>query len=162
GVLLPIAIYAAINWGQPGVRGWGIPMATDIAFCVGVLALQRRRVSHALVVFITALAIFDDIAGILVIAVYFGHGLRAGWLLAAAGVTALLFFASRRGVSSGWAWFAGGLLLWIALHASGIHPTIAGVILGLSVPARPPPGAPESPLDRFERKLHPWVAYGVM
>jgi NhaA family Na+:H+ antiporter len=111
-------------------------MATDIAFCIGVLTLLRRRVPHALIVFVTALAIFDDIGGIVVIAVFYGTGIQPGWLLAAAAVAAGTVAMSRACVRSGLAWAIAGALLWYALHHSGIHATIAGVVLGLAIPAR--------------------------
>jgi NhaA family Na+:H+ antiporter len=135
GMLLPAALFLAFNGTGPGRPGWGIPMATDIAFCVGVLTLLRSRVPYALVVFVTALAIFDDIGGILVIALFYGSGLSPVWL-AAAGAVAVLVALSRAYVRSGFAYAAAGALLWYALHHAGIHPTIAGVIVGLSVPAR--------------------------
>ena len=199
GMIAPAALFLAWNAGRPGEPGWGVPMATDIAFTVGVLALLGKRVPPALVVFVTALAIFDDIGGILVIAVFYGGALDARWLAAAAALTALLAAFSARRVRSGTAYLAVGALLWYALHASGIHATIAGVALGLAIPARgrsapreilealardladvvrrPPAEADdegcllaagdrieelEAPLDRFERRLHPWVAFGVM
>jgi NhaA family Na+:H+ antiporter len=137
GMLLPAAIFLAFNLGGPGQAGWGIPMATDIAFCVGVLTLLKSRVPHALIVFVTALAIFDDIGGILVIALFYGHGLSVLWLLAAAGVVAGLALMSRAYVRSGFAYAIMGALLWYALHHGGIHATIAGVVLGLAIPARP-------------------------
>jgi NhaA family Na+:H+ antiporter len=141
GMLVPSAIYLAFNAPGPGRVGWGIPMATDIAFCVGVLTLLRSRVPHALVVFVTALAIFDDIGGILVIALFYGHGLDAAWLGLAGVLTALLVPMSRACVRSGLAYVAVGALLWYALHHGGVHATIAGVVVGLAIPARakPPP-----------------------
>ena len=137
GMVVPAAIYAAWNAGGPGARGWGIPMATDIAFCIGVLTLLGGRVPRALVVFVTALAIFDDIGGILVIAVFYGSGLHAGWLLAAAAVTAVAAALGRARVGSGIGWAAVLAALWWTLHGAGIHATIAGVVVGLTVPARP-------------------------
>jgi NhaA family Na+:H+ antiporter len=137
GMLLPAALFLAFNASGPGRPGWGIPMATDIAFCVGVLTLLRSRVPYALVVFVTALAIFDDIGGILVIALFYGHGLDLAWLAAAGGVVAVLAVMSSAHVRSGFAYAAAGALLWYALHSAGIHPTIAGVVVGLCVPARP-------------------------
>jgi NhaA family Na+:H+ antiporter len=154
GMVVPAAIYAALNRGGPGAPGWGIPMATDIAFCIGVLTLLGRRVPRALVVFVTALAIFDDIGGILVIALFYGTGLAPGWLLAATAVAGLAVALGRARVASAALWTAVGLALWVALHAGGIHATIAGVIVGLAL------GEPA--LGRFERALHPWVAFGVM
>jgi NhaA family Na+:H+ antiporter len=137
GMLVPAGIFLAWNAGGPGAPGWGIPMATDIAFCIGVLTLLRTRVPHGLVVFVTALAIFDDIGGILVIALFYGSGIQLPWLAAAAGVAAAAAVMSRAHVRSPAAWAAAGVLLWLALHGSGVHATIAGVILGLAVPARP-------------------------
>jgi NhaA family Na+:H+ antiporter len=137
GMVVPAGIFLAFNWGRPGAPGWGIPMATDIAFCIGVLTLLKRRVPHALTVFVTALAIFDDIGGILVIALFYGSGVHAGWLVAAAAVTAGAVAMSRGYVRSPLAWVVAGALLWFTLHHSGIHATISGVILGLAIPARP-------------------------
>jgi NhaA family Na+:H+ antiporter len=163
GMVVPAAIYATLNAGGPGAAGWGIPMATDIAFCIGLLTLLGSRVPRALVVFATALAIFDDIGGILVIASFYGSGLRAPWLLLAAGAAAGAALMSRARVASGLAWLAVGALLWWALHHAGIHATIAGVVVGLAVPARPGrPSDGESPLDRFVGALHPWVAFGIV
>jgi NhaA family Na+:H+ antiporter len=136
GMIVPAAIYAALNHGGPGRPGWGIPMATDIAFTIGVLALLRSRVPRALVVFVTALAIFDDIGGILVIALFYGHGVDAAWLAGAGGVGLGLAAMSRAHVRGGLAWTAAGAALWYALHRAGIHATIAGVVLGLAIPAR--------------------------
>jgi len=158
GMAAPAIIFLAFNWNGPGRIGWGIPMATDIAFCVGVLRLLRDRVPRALVVFVTALAIFDDIGGILVIAFFYGHGLNAGWLLGALGVSGVAYAMNHRSVASGAAYAAAGAALWYALHHGGIHATIAGVILGLMIPAR---GA-RAPLERFEHLLHPLVAFAVM
>jgi NhaA family Na+:H+ antiporter len=136
GMLVPALIYLGFNPRGPGHAGWGIPVATDIAFCIGVLTLLRRRVSHALVVFLTALAIFDDIGGILIIAVFYGAGVHAGWLGAAAALALALVAMSRAGVAAPVAWAVAGLALWTAFHHGGIHPTLAGVVLGLAIPAR--------------------------
>ena len=137
GMALPSLIFLAFNWGEPGQPGWGIPMATDIAFAIGCVTLLGRRVSHALKVFLTAIAIFDDIGGILVIAIFYGHGLQGRWLLAAAAVTGILWAMNRAYVRSGLAYAVVGAMLWYAVHAAGIHPTIAGVIVGLMIPVRP-------------------------
>jgi NhaA family Na+:H+ antiporter len=137
GMIAPAAIYLAFNHDGPGRPGWGIPMATDIAFSIGVLRLLRARVPHALVVFLIALAIFDDIGGIIVIAVFYGHGVSAHGLAAAAAVAVVLALMGRAYVRSAAAWTVAGGLLWWALHGAGIHPTIAGVVAGLAVPASP-------------------------
>ena len=112
GMIVPALLFTAFNRGGPGAAGWGIPMATDIAFCVGVLRLLRSRVPHALVVFITALAIFDDIGGILVIALFYGHGLDSAWLVAAGGSTVVLVVLSRAQVRHGLPYAIVGGMLW--------------------------------------------------
>jgi NhaA family Na+:H+ antiporter len=154
GMLVPALVYLAFNRSGAARRGWGIPIATDIAFCIGVLTLLKRRVPQGLIVFVTALAIFDDIGGILVIALFYGHGLQIVWLVVAAAVAALLFAAGTRSVTQGMFYLAGGALLWYAVHRSGIHPTISGVVLGLAVPERL--------LTRFVQRMHPWVAFVIM
>ena len=138
GMIVPAGIFLLFNWGSAAQHGWGVPMATDIAFCVGVLTLLEKRVPRALVVFVTALAIFDDIGGIVVIALFYGRGIRLDFLLGAFGVSLVLLLFNRRYVRSGVAYAILGGALWYALHGSGIHATIAGVITGLMIPARPP------------------------
>jgi NhaA family Na+:H+ antiporter len=162
GMIVPSAIFIAVNAGGAGQAGWGIPMATDIAFAIGCLTLLRRWVPQSLVVFVTALAIFDDVGGILVIALFYGHGLHPWWLGAGAGVTLVLILMGRGYVRSGLAYAALGGVLWYALFRSGIHATIAGVILGLTIPARPDVDDLESPLARFIHACHPWVAFAIM
>jgi len=159
GMLVPSGIFALLNRGGPGQAGWAIPMATDIAFCIGCLTLLRGRVPHALVVFLTALAIFDDLGGVLVIALFYGSGLHWIWLLTGAAIAALVLLCNRAGLGRWFVYLPAGLALWVAVHHSGIHATIAGVVLGLLVPAQP---AERSPIDAFIHALHPWVAYGVM
>jgi NhaA family Na+:H+ antiporter len=136
GMVIPSALFLSFNATGPGRPGWGIPMATDIAFAIGCLTLLGKRVPQALSVFLMGLAIFDDIGGILVIAIFYGHGISAAWLLAAAGVTAILFVFNRANVRSGFAYAVLGGCLWYALHRGGIHATISGVVLGLMIPAR--------------------------
>ena len=138
GMVLPAAIFLAATWSSPGRHGWGVPMATDIAFCVGLLTLLKGRVPHALVVFVTALAIFDDIGGILVIAFFYGDGLDLRWLAVAGGLLLVLYGMGRVRLVHGLAYAVMGVGLWYALHHAGIHAAIAGVLLGLMIPARPP------------------------
>lgn len=137
GAFLPAGIFLAFNWGGPGQRGWGIPMATDIAFCIGILTFLKDRVPKALVVFVTALAIFDDIGGVLVIAFFYGHGLSVPWLIGAGALTLVLFAMNRAYVINGLAYAPVGAGLWYAIHHGGIHATISGVVLGIMIPARP-------------------------
>jgi NhaA family Na+:H+ antiporter len=136
GMVVPAGLYALLNRGGDGMAGWAIPMATDIAFCIGLLTLLKGRVPNALVVFITALAIFDDMGGILVIALFYGTGLHVQWLMGAAALVGLAVVLGRLRVRSGLAWAVLGLALWYTVHHGGIHATIAGVILGLCIPAR--------------------------
>jgi NhaA family Na+:H+ antiporter len=136
GVLVPAAIFSAFNAGGAGRGGWGIPMATDIAFCVGILTLLKDHVPRPLVVFVTALAIFDDIACILLIALFYGHGLSVPWLIGAGALTLVLLAMNRAYVTNGLAYALLGAGLWYAVHHGGIHATISGVVLGLMIPAR--------------------------
>ncbi|MBS1831020.1 MAG: Na+/H+ antiporter NhaA [Acidobacteria bacterium] len=136
GVLVPALFYSTLNAGGPGARGWGIPMATDIAFAIGVMALLGPRVPIGLKVFLTALAIVDDIAAVLVIAVFYTSGLSWSALAAAALCLLLAFGANRLGVRHPLPYALIGVLLWITVLQSGIHSTIAGVLLALMIPSR--------------------------
>jgi NhaA family Na+:H+ antiporter len=137
GMLAPAGLYLLFNAGTPAAGGWAIPMATDIAFSIGCLTLVRARVSHALVVFLTALAIFDDIGGIIVIALFYGTGVHAEWLLGAGGVAVVLAVCNRFYVRNGMIYVVLGAALWYAMHHGGIHATLSGVVLGMFIPARP-------------------------
>ena len=138
GMVVPAAIYFALNRGGPGSSGWAIPMATDIAFTVGVLTLLKQRVPNALIVFVTALAIFDDIGGILVIALFYGDGIHLEALFELLVAVACLVFLNRARVARASLYLLAGIALWHAFHALGIHATIAGVVLGFAVPAVAP------------------------
>lgn len=137
GMLVPAGLYLIFNAGTPAAGGWAIPMATDIAFSIGCLTLVRSRVSHALVVFLTALAIFDDIGGIIVIALFYGKGLHTEWLLAAGGVAVVMGVCNRFYVRNGMVYVVLGGALWYAMHHGGIHATLSGVVLGMFIPAVP-------------------------
>ncbi|SES83745.1 Na+/H+ antiporter NhaA [Stigmatella erecta] len=137
GMVVPALLYLAFNAGTPAAGGWAIPMATDIAFSIGCLTLLKGRVPHPLVVFLTALAIFDDIGGILVIAFFYGTGIHAEWLLAAGGVALLLGVCNRFYVRNGLVYAVLGAALWYTMHHGGVHATLSGVVLGLFIPARP-------------------------
>lgn len=137
GMVVPAGLYLIFNAGTPAAGGWAIPMATDIAFAIGCLTLLKGRVSHPMVVFLTALAIFDDIGGILVIAFFYGTGIHAEWLLAAGGVALLLGVCNRFYVRNGLVYAVLGAALWYTMHHGGVHATLAGVVLGLFIPARP-------------------------
>jgi NhaA family Na+:H+ antiporter len=163
GMLVPALIYAAINWGDPlALRGWAIPSATDIAFAVGVLSLLGKRIPASLKLFLLTLAILDDLGAILIIAVYYSGEIAPGPLAFAALALALLFLMNRRNVAAPAAFALVGLALWLAILKSGIHPTVAGVLLAVFIPLRTGSGAGRSLLPRFEAALYPWVAYVIL
>lgn len=137
GMVVPAVIYLAVNPGSPDARGWGIPMATDIAFAVGVLALFGSRVSSFLKVFLLSLAIVDDIGAILVIALFYSSGLAPGALLVAFALLVGVVGLRRAEVTWMPLYFVLGAGVWLAILQSGLHPTIAGVVLGILAPARP-------------------------
>jgi NhaA family Na+:H+ antiporter len=136
GVIAPALIYTAFNAGGPGAPGWGIPMATDIAFVIGVMALLGDRVPLSLKVYLTALAIVDDIAAVLVIALFYTAQINAAALGTAAVCVALLVLANRLGVRHPLPYAVIGAVLWFAVLQSGVHVTIAGVVLAMTIPSR--------------------------
>ena len=134
GMIVPALIYASLNIGGDGADGWGIPMATDIAFAVGVLALLGTRAPLALKVFLLALAIVDDLGAIAVIAIFYTDQIEFGWLAAAAAAFGATMVIGRFGIRAAMVYLALGLFAWFAVHESGVHATIAGVVLGLLTP----------------------------
>ena len=136
GMVVPAGLYVALNASGPGLAGWATPMATDIAFSLGVLALLGTRAPLALKVFLTALAIADDLGAVVVIALFYGHGIHVAALVASGAIAAGLYAMNRLGVRQIVPYLVGGVALWIAVHESGLHATIAGVVLALTVPAR--------------------------
>lgn len=164
GMVVPGLIYAAVNWNDPTtLRGWAIPAATDIAFALGILAILGSRVPTSLKIFLTALAILDDLGAIVVIGLFYtAHVSWVALALAAAGL-ALLFALNRSGIRHLGPYLVVGLFVWIAVLASGIHATLAGVAVALMIPLRGVGATEEeSPLHRLERELHPWVVYGIL
>lgn len=137
GMLVPAAIYLLFNSESPARAGWGIPTATDIAFAVGILVLLSKRVPRNLILFLTALAIADDLGAVLVIALFYSHGLNIQALAAVGALAGTLFMLNRGGVRHVLPYAVLGLLLWYAMLLSGIHATLAGVLLALLIPARP-------------------------
>ncbi|MDP9351752.1 MAG: Na+/H+ antiporter NhaA [Chloroflexota bacterium] len=205
GMVVPALIYVAINIGGEGVSGWGVPMATDIAFALGVLALLGSRAPTSLKVFLTALAIVDDIGAVLVIAFFYTEKVSLAALGAAATFMLALIIINRIGVRSTIVYGLLGLGLWVAFLKSGVHATIAGILLAMTIPARTVVdteeflergralldefdrageegesiltnsgqqsaveelesacAAVQSPMQRLEHALHPWVAFVIV
>lgn len=163
GMLLPALIYAIFNRHNPAyLQGWAIPTATDIAFALGLLALLGNKVPAALKVFLTALAILDDLGAIIIIAVFYTAELS--WLaLGFGGVClALLFLLNRLGITRLTPYCVIGFILWVCVLKSGVHATLAGVILALAIPISDRKNQKSSPLCKLEHNLHPWIAYGVL
>ena len=156
GMAVPAALYAAFNAGGEGSAGWGIPMATDIAFAVGVVALLGRGVPGSLKVFLLTLAIVDDIGAIVIIAIFYTDELSMAWLAAAAGIVVLLVLMRLGRVWYTPVYLVVGTVFWLALFKSGVHATIAGVIMGLFAPARPllsRTGSMDGPMGMFSERV---------
>jgi Na+:H+ antiporter, NhaA family len=160
GMVVPALIYVLLNLGGAGLDGWAIPMATDIAFAVGVLAILGARVPSSLKLFLLTLAIVDDIGAILVIALFYSSGVEPLWLLGGIAVVGLVSVMSRLGVDRPLAYVIPGALLWVCLYEAGIEPTLAGVVLGLLTPALPRRGRPV--LERLESGLHPVSSFVIV
>jgi len=157
GMIVPALFYAAVNGGTPAVHGWGVPMATDIAFALGILGLAGRGLPVGLRVFLAALAIADDIGAVLVIAIFYTPALHVGALGAAVALFLALLAMARLRVHRLWPYLVLGVCLWIAMHESGVHATIAGVLLAFAIPSDARANADEfsrcarSLLEEFDR-----------
>ncbi len=166
GMLVPAAIYLAVNASQPvNLRGWAIPAATDIAFALGVLALFGPRVAVSLKIFLTAPAIIDDLGSVAIIAVFYSAGLSSRGLILAACLPAGLILLNYRAVMFLPAYLLLGVGLWFAFHWAGVHATLAGVALALTIPIRRQADKSlsyASPLHRLEHGLAPWVAFLIV
>jgi Na+:H+ antiporter, NhaA family len=161
GMLVPALIYSWVNHGNVvTLKGWATPVATDIAFALGVLSLFGRRVPVQLKLFLLALAIFDDLGAILIIAFFYSDGLSSFFLSLSLILAMVLCLFNILSIRSLLPYLFVGALLWLCLLHSGIHPTIAGVILAFTIPGNRTNGY--SALDYLEDKLHPWVAYLIM
>jgi NhaA family Na+:H+ antiporter len=205
GMLVPGFIYALVNLNEPGLRGWGVPVATDIAFALGILTLLGPRAPVSLKVFLASLAIADDVGALVVIAIFYTEQIHTSFLLAALGIVAVLVITNWLGFRNPIMYILWGVLLWIFVHESGLHATIAGVLLAMTIPARSSIGSKqflqagrhsldaferesqesdhvmtnprllgavhaldractevETPLQRIEHVLHPWVAFLIV
>ena len=160
GMVVPGAFYIALNHDGPASHGWAVPMATDIAFALGVLGLVGRRAPVELRLFLLSLAIIDDIGAIALIAAFFSEGIAWGWLGGLAAVPLVLWFMQWFGVEKVYLYVPVGIAAWVCALMSGVHPTIAGVIVAVMTPARPIRGRPV--LYELEHFLHPWVAFVVV
>lgn len=166
GMLVPALVYVAVTWSDPTLlRGWAIPAATDIAFALGVLAILGTRVPTSLKIFLTALAILDDLGAIVIIALFYTGDLALTMLGLAAVSIAMLVALNRFGVTALTPYLAVGALLWFFVLKSGIHATLAGVALAMTIPLQAEPKktrAEDSPLHILEHALQPWVAYAII
>ncbi len=163
GVLVPAAIYVAINHDNPsGLSGWAIPAATDIAFALGVVALLGNRVPLALKVFLLALAIIDDFGAIAIIAVFYSADLSLTSLAIAVACTAFLVGFNVAGVRRLAPYLLVGVVMWVCVLKSGVHATLAGVVIAFTIPLRMPKRSEPSLLIRLEQALHPWVLFMIM
>lgn len=164
GMIVPALVFLTCTRGsaEDALRGWAIPTATDIAFALGVLALLGSRVPASLKIFLTALAIMDDLGAVIIIALFYTSGLHVGALLGGGGVLLLLAGLNRAGVTRLWPYLILGVALWILILKSGIHATLAGVLLALTIPLKTKPESSESPLERLEHAIHPWVGFAVI
>lgn len=163
GIIMPAVFYVAFNWGDAAtMRGWAIPTATDIAFALGIMVLLGKRVPVTVKLFLMALAIFDDIAAIVIIALFYTDGL-SWWAIGGVLLSSLLLWVmNRKQVACLFPYLFMGAVIWVLLLVSGIHPTISGVLLAFAIPLTHPKKPEYSPLLYLEKKLHPWVAYGIL
>ncbi len=162
GMLVPALIYLYFNNSNPeAITGWAIPTATDIAFSLGVLSLLGNKIPVSLRVFLTTLAIFDDLGAILVIAIFYTSTLATPFIIAAGGICLVLYLLNRFQIQFLSIYLIFGILLWFMVLKSGIHATIAGVLLAFFIPLKSNK-KDKSMLKDLEHILHPWVAYGIL
>ncbi|RDZ27172.1 Na+/H+ antiporter NhaA [Lysobacter silvisoli] len=166
GVAVPALLFYAMNRGDAeAMRGWAVPTATDIAFALGVLALLGSRVPAAMKLLLSTIAVIDDLIAILIIALFYSHGLSATALIWAAVALAGMWLLNRRGVTALAPYLLLGVVLWVCVLKSGVHATLAGVATGLMIPHTGKGAAAadaHSPLETLEHALHPWVAYAIL
>lgn len=163
GMVVPACIYIFLNRSNPvAIQGWAIPAATDIAFALGILSLLGNRVPPALKVFLVSLAIFDDVGAIIIIAVFYSDSLSLNALLVATGCLAVLLALNRSRVMETAPYILVGVIMWVAVLKSGVHATLAGVLLALFIPMRDVRAPDRSPLIELEHNLHTAVAFGIL
>lgn len=163
GMVVPAAIYVMLNYDDPvAVNGWAIPAATDIAFALGILTLLGSRVPSSLKIFLTSLAIFDDIGAIVIIALFYTANISVTALFVASICIGILFYLNRRGVDETSPYLVVGAVMWVALLKSGVHATLAGVIIALFIPLKSKHQPDFSPLKSLEHDLHAIVAFVIL
>ncbi len=163
GMVIPALIYVWFNWADPtALKGWAIPAATDIAFALGIMALLGNRVPNALKLFLLTLAILDDLAAIVIIALFYTNQLSIISLILAVTAIISLVVMNLFGVTRIAAYMVVGTFLWICVLKSGVHATLAGVVLAFTIPLRAKDLRGNSPLHELEHNLHPWVAFGIL
>ena len=163
GMVVPALIYTAFNYDDPvGIRGWAIPAATDIAFAVGILALLGSRVPASLKIFLLALAIIDDLGAIIIIALFYTSDLSVTSMVIGAALVVLLAIFNRAGVTKLTPYLLVGTLLWVCVLKSGVHATLAGVLIALIIPLKQSGQKEHSPLKRLEHKLHGKVNFLIL
>ncbi|HEX2974767.1 MAG TPA: Na+/H+ antiporter NhaA [Bacteroidales bacterium] len=160
GMLFPAAIYLILNYGTETQRGAGIPMATDIAFAIGILSLLGNRVPASLKIFLTALAVIDDLGAIIVISVFYSEELKIIWLIGALTIFAALILLNRLKMHNLLIYITGGIIMWIMMSRSGIHSTISGVLLAFAIPFAG--GGEKSPSFVLQHQLHRPVAFLIL
>ncbi|WP_433870980.1 Na+/H+ antiporter NhaA [Saccharopolyspora sp. CA-218241] len=159
GMVVPALVAFGIGHGNPGAStAWAIPMATDIAFALGVLSLTGSWLPTAARVFLLSLAVVDDLGAIIVIAVLFTDGLSLLWLVTAVVLCVAYWFAQHKRITTPWLYVPLAIAVWIAVHSTGVHATIAGVVLGLLTRVKRDPGEETAPSARLEHRLQPWSA----
>lgn len=163
GMAIPALIFAGINWGDAvAIRGWAIPAATDIAFALCVLSLVGSRAPLSLKVFLTTVAVLDDLGAIVIIAAFYTAEVKMAALGVAGVSLAALIALNRFGVRKLAPYLLIGFVMWLAVLKSGVHATLAGVMLAFTIPVSAVPGEKESPLEHLEHALHPWVSFAVL
>ncbi|MGR5131972.1 Na+/H+ antiporter NhaA [Vibrio alfacsensis] len=162
GMLAPALVYVAFNAGDPeAISGWAIPAATDIAFALGIMALLGKRVPISLKVFLLALAIIDDLGVVVIIALFYTSDLSTMALVVGFIMTGVLFMLNAKNVTKLTPYMIVGAILWFAVLKSGVHATLAGVVIGFAIPLKGKKGE-HSPLKHMEHALHPYVAFGIL
>lgn len=162
GVLVPALIYLSFNQGTTAVRGWAIPTATDIAFALGILALFGKRATPSMKMLLMSIAVIDDLIAVIIIALFYTQELQAEYLWRAVFLVFLLLGMARAKVAHFSLYFVVGLLLWYAVYRSGVHATIAGVLLGFCLPLDARTAQGQDLAKSVVRGLHPWVAFGIV